>query len=257
MRKILRPVCLLLILMCTFACAEEALRGYDAREGYVYLTLGTFPQTKEGAELPILWRVLSVQDSRALLLSEHVLEARRIHGDYDEYANKPTNQKKPGFDGDFTQTEMSQYLRGDFTVHFTPEEMALLTPDEAMGLFFLLTSEDLKNKDYGFDSNQSRKAWATEYAIANGVFVYRAARGSHSPYWSCTQSTTNIQGARCIKSQGELGYINVITENLGLRPACWLDLAQVHIQSGTGTKDDPYLLSPGALPDAAGTANPS
>ncbi|MDD6050282.1 MAG: DUF6273 domain-containing protein [Clostridiales bacterium] len=257
MRKILRPVCLLLILMCTFACAEEALRGYDAREGYVYLTLGTFPQTKEGAELPILWRVLSVQDSRALLLSEHVLEARRIHGDYDEYANKPTNQKKPGFDGDFTQTEMSQYLRGDFTAHFTPEEMALITPDEAMGLFFLLTSEDLKNKDYGFDSNQSRKAWATEYAIANGVFVYRAARGSHSPYWSCTQSTTNIQGARCIKSQGELGYINVITENLGLRPACWLDLAQVHIQSGTGTKDDPYLLSPGALPDATVAANPS
>ena len=105
MRKILRPVCLLLILLCTFACAEEALRGYDAREGYVYLTLGTFPQTKEGAELPILWRVLSVQDGRALLLSEHVLEARRIHGDYDEYANKPTNKKKPGFDGDFTQTE--------------------------------------------------------------------------------------------------------------------------------------------------------
>lgn len=254
MRKLLCICCLTLAMLCLCACAfgeetgeaigEESLRSYDPEKGYVYLTLGTFPQTREGARLPILWRVLSVDDQRALLLSEYVLEARRIHGNYKEYANKPTNKKSPGFNGDFTQTEMSLYLRGEFTENFTAEELSLLSPDETLGVFFLLSSDDLKNKDYGFVSNQSRKAWGTEYAIENGLFVYRPARGSHSPYWTRNQSTNNRQGARCIKSKGELGYINVITEDEGMRPACWLDMEQVTILFGAGTKDDPFQLAP-------------
>ena len=58
MRKLLRFVCLLMAMMCLIpAMAEEtepALRGYDKKEGYVYLTLGAFPQTAEGERLPIL-----------------------------------------------------------------------------------------------------------------------------------------------------------------------------------------------------------
>lgn len=246
MRKLLRFVCLLMAMMCLIpALAEETeptLRGYDKKEGHVYLTLGTFPQTKEGERLPILWRVLSVDGDRALILSEYVLEARRIHGDYKEYANKPTNKKYPGFNGDFTKTEMSLYLNGDFTANFANGEISQIAPDETLGLFFLLSGDDLKNAKYGFTSNESRKAWGTEYALNNGLFKYMANRGSHSPYWTRTQSTSNTQGARCIKSKGEIGYINVITEDEGMRPACWLDLTKIVIPTGTGTKDDPYGL---------------
>lgn len=258
MRMMRRFMCLLMAIMCLvpFALAEEngnevSLRGYDKKEGYVYLTLGTFPQTKEGERLPILWRVLSVEDGsqpgsgRALLLSEYVLEARRIHGDYKEYANKPTNKTKPGFNGDFTQTEMSLYLNGEFaSENFYDWERWALTENETYGLFFLLSGDDLKKAEYGFTSNESRKAWGTDYAKANGLFVYGSNRGNHSPYWTRSQSTTNIQGARCIKSKGELGYINVITEDEGMRPACWLRLEQAWIASGSGTKEDPYTLLP-------------
>ncbi|MGN0795238.1 MAG: hypothetical protein ACI4MG_12315 [Aristaeellaceae bacterium] len=235
---------LTLCLLAPAALAEEsaALRGYDSRQGYVYLTLGTFPQTAEGGVEPILWRVLQVKDGRAYILSEYVLEARRIHGDYNEYANKPTNAKNPGFDGDFTKTEMAQYLNGEFTANFTAGELALLSPDETLGMFTLLSSDELKDKSLGFSKDSDRKAWGTEYARNNGLFVYGSARGSHSPYWSRTQSTTNRQGARCIKSKGELGYINVITLDEGMRPACWLDMAKVVIVSGAGTLEDPYVL---------------
>lgn len=256
MRKLLRFVCLLMAMMTLLPCvlAEEkrdevSLRGWNKKEGYVYLTLGTFPQTKEGERLPILWRVLSVEDGKALLLSEYVLEARRLHGDYKEYANKPTAKKNPGFNGDYTQTEMAKYLNGEFaSENFYAWERWALAEDETYGLFFLLSADDLKNKDYGFVSNDSRKAWGTEYAKANGLFVYRAVRGSHSPYWTRTQSTSNKQGARCIKSKGEIGYINVITEDEGLRPACWLRLDQAWIDTGSGTKEDPYTLL--AIPGA-------
>lgn len=247
MRKLLRFVCLLMAMLCLFPTlaeekGDEGLRGWDKKEGYVYLTLGTFPQTKEGERLPILWRVLSAEEEKALLLSEYVLEARRIHGDYKEYANKPTNKKYPGFDGDYTQTEMAKYLNGDFTANFTVGQLFMLSEDEELGLFFLLSGDDLKNKDYGFTSNESRKAWGTEYALNNGLYKYMANRGSHSPYWTRSQSTSNTQGARCIKSKGELGYINVITEDEGMRPACWLDLTKIVIVGGAGTKDDPYEL---------------
>ena len=111
-----RIIALLLaaLLMVSCALADVALRGYDAKSGYVYVTLGQCPQDADGGVEPIVWRVLSVEDGRAYLLSEYVLEARPIHSDYQEYANKPTNKKKPGFNGDFTQTEMSRYLCGDF-----------------------------------------------------------------------------------------------------------------------------------------------
>lgn len=240
--KRLAAMLLMLLMLLPAATAEETLRGYDKKAGYVYVTLGTFPQTEEGDRLPILWRVLQVKDGKAYILSEYVLEARPIHSDYKQYANQPNDKKYPGFAGDFTQTEMAQYLNGDFTANFTEGELALLAPDETLGMFTLVSSDELKDKNLGFGTNASRKAWGTEYATTHLLFVYSSARGNHSPYWTRTQSTTNLQAARCIKSKGELGYINVITEDEGMRPACWLDMAKVVILSGSGTMEDPYVL---------------
>lgn len=244
MRTINRLIALLAAFLCfaSAAAAAEALRGYDKKNGYVYVQMGTFPQTADGGVEPLLWRVLSVKDGRAYLLSEYVLEARRIHGDYQEYANKPSNSKKPGFNGDFAQTELSLYMNGAFTANFTAGELALLTAHEKLGLFFPVTADDLKNKNYGFGTNQSRKAWATDYAKNNGLFVYGSKYGKHSPYWTCDQSTSDARHARCTKDQGELGRINVITEDLGMRPACYLDTSKVVIVGGSGTMEDPYVL---------------
>ena len=92
MRKMIRMMCALLAMMSLFsaAFAAEELRGWNKTDGYVYLTLGEFPQTAGGYLEPILWRVLSADAEKVYILSEYVLEARRIHGDYNEYANKPT-----------------------------------------------------------------------------------------------------------------------------------------------------------------------
>jgi len=255
MRTIKRLTALLLALLCfaPAAMAAETLRGYEKKNGYVYVQMGSFPQTADGGVEPLLWRVLSVKDGRAYLLSEYVLEARRIHGDYQEYANKPSNSKKPGFNGDFARTELSLYMNGEFTTHFTAGELALLESHETLGLFFPVTADDLKNKDYGFGTNQSRKAWATDYAKNNGLFVYGSKYGKHSPYWTCDQSTSDARHARCTKDQGELGRINVITEDLGMRPACYLDMDKVVILSGSGTMEDPYVL----LTEAPAVAEPA
>lgn len=203
-----RIIALLLaaLLMVSCALADVALRGYDAKSGYVYVTLGQCPQDADGGVEPIVWRVLSVEDGRAYLLSEYVLEARPIHSDYQEYANKPTNKKKPGFNGDFTQTEMSRYLCGDFAQNcFTDDERAMLTPDDTFGLFFLASDADLKNKAYGFTSNESRKAWGTPYALAAIPPIGRApsppptpaTRGASSPRANWDASTSSRWTREC------------------------------------------------------------
>lgn len=255
LKRVLALLLAVLLLLPAAAAEGNDLRGYDKKQGYEYLLFGTFPQTEEGDRQPVLWRVLQVKDGRAYILSEYVLEARRIHGDYYEYANKPTHKKNPGFDGDFTQTEMAKYLNGAFTANFTAGELALLSPDDELGMFTLLSSDELKDAKLGFSKDNDRKAWGTEYAKANGLFVYGSSRGNHSPYWSRTQSSSNTQGARCIKSKGELGYINVITLDEGMRPACWLDMDKLTIASGSGTMDDPYVLVTEEAPAAAENAS--
>ena len=64
-----RIIALLLaaLLMVSCALADVALRGYDAKSGYVYVTLGQCPQDADGGVEPIVWRVLSVEDGRAYL----------------------------------------------------------------------------------------------------------------------------------------------------------------------------------------------
>ena len=91
-RRILRKALAMLLaaallLSAGAALGEDALRGYTKDDGYVYLHLGRYPQTADGGIEPILWRVLSVEDGKAYLLSEYILFARAMHTHRGEYAN--------------------------------------------------------------------------------------------------------------------------------------------------------------------------
>jgi hypothetical protein len=210
----------------------QSLRGYDAKDGYQYIALGTWPQGENGEEAPILWRVLSAGDSDALLLSEYILGNHCVHAVYEDYVD---------FGGVWKLTDMYDFLNETFLPKaFTQGEQALLLNSGELGAVFLPSSEDLSNKEYGFTSNKSRMGKGTAYALANGLFKYST---KYSPYWTRTQSTTLISGARCLKVSGSLGYIRVVVENLGWRPACSLNLDAAEIVSGDGTLESPFLLS--------------
>lgn len=240
-RRLIAIFLLLATLLVPSALSEEALRGYDEEDGYVYVTLGTFPQTRNGAREPIVWRVLQVQDGRAYLLSEYVLEARRVHDDSKEYANDIT-AGDPGFDGDFTQTELHGYLNGEFMLNLTDGEKALLVQDEEWGYFTLPSAEELKDASLGFAREKDRKAWGTEYAVGHNLLVYGSAYGYSSPYWIRNQSSSSRRSVRCVMAKGEWGYYSVTADNHGVRPACWLDMNRVVILSGSGTLENPYVL---------------
>jgi hypothetical protein len=236
-----KAICILFVLTITIsglaAPAATAIRGYDKNAGYVYVNLGRMEQLEDGTVLPIMWRVLKVENNLAYVCSEFILFPHRIHGDDKEWI---------ATGADFRQTELWAHLNEEFLfARFTPDEQAMMVDTPDFGKLFLLTADDLKNTELGFGTNQSRKAWATPYALKDGwevMFQYNSANGRHSPYWTMTQSKTAPYGALCTKAQGNLGYIRVVVENEGCRPAMYLDLSKVQIQGGLGTAEAPFEL---------------
>ena len=261
MKRILVLALALILLMATCASAEDfALRGYDKIDGYQYVSLGEFPQDADGTVRPILWRVLSVEDTYAYLLSEYILFNNRVHPDDQEYI---------AFSAAFNQTEMFHLLNGPFEgnpisieeqeklkgrerlgrVHiaeicfkdqaFTQAEQSMLLVDEQLGMVFLASADDLKNSAFGFSGAKDRQARGTQYALANGLFRYQ---NGTSPYWTRSQSSSYAYATRCTKVDGNLGYIRCVVMNEGCRPAIRLSLDGLEVTGGSGTMEDPYTF---------------
>ncbi|MBE5799279.1 MAG: hypothetical protein E7321_04935 [Clostridiales bacterium] len=262
MKKLVVLVLAFACLFASCACAEEfALRGFDNKEGYQYISMGEFPQDADGSVRPILWRVLSVDESQAYLLSEYVLFNNRVHPDDNEYIS---------FEAAFNQTEMFSLLNGPFEgspipkeeqdklkakerlgrVHiaekcfkdqaFTVVEQSMLITDEELGMVFLASADDLKSKEMGFSDSRHRQAYGTEYALANGLFRYQ---NGTSPYWTRSQSLSYAYATRCTKVDGSLGYIRCVVMNEGCRPAIRLSLDGLSPVGGSGTMEDPYTFA--------------
>ena len=273
MRK--RIICLVLgmILLCGgCAAAESGLRGYDAEAGYVYVLLGKYPQVIDGgtpedgrqAQLwrksyqdhkakgemrekdidpaqveatPILWRVLAADEEKVFLCSEYILFPSPLDTDRKAY-------RKNG--SDFGQTELCRKLNGEFAESaLTEAEREMLMNRETFGKIFLLSVEEMDDKNLGFGTNKARKTWATEYAIrACGAFVYQIKMGCHSPCWTRTQSKTKTNAGRCTKQEGTIGYYDCTNPEEGVRPAVWMKADGYRIDSGSGTREDPYVIVP-------------
>jgi hypothetical protein len=218
------------------AVSWAEIKGYEKSTGYEYIALGVYPQTEQGEQQPIIWRVLEVTDEYAYLLCEYILFNYRVHEDYKEY-----EQIREAFH----QTEIFSILNGEFLDSaFSPAESALLIEDQALGKIFLVDADDIKNKEYGFTDNKSRQGFGTPFAVANGLFKYRNTahgRGS-SPYWTRSPSSTLLSGVRCTKADGSIGYIRCVVMNEGIRPALRLSLTAKFY--GAGTMTDPYRIVP-------------
>lgn len=230
MKKFPFPLLLLALLLAFSAAAAPAtdIRGYDAQAGYAYVNLGSYPTREDGTAAPILWRVLEVKDGVAYLLSDAILDVSRIHN------------KAQGYPG-WAEADLNAWLQKDFIEKaFTAQEAAALVTGEH-GIASLPSYDDLKNADYGFTDNMSRRALGTPWADSEGLFWYRHKH--HSPYWTRTISDRTF-AHRSIKLEGNLGYLGVTAHDMGVRPVIWLSLDKVDAVSGNGSLESPFVLAP-------------
>ena len=263
--------CLLAAMWLPIAAEEAVLRGYTREDGYVYVCLGSYPQRIDGgipeednnswkwasnkiADLssvtvytdPILWRVLTVDGEKAYLCSEYVLFSRPMHPSMKEYRE---------IGADFGNTELCHYLNETFAAEaFTEAELEMLLPCETYGKVFLLDVKDAKNKDIGLGVASSEtavknnlKAWPTEYcARTMKIYVVKVQYGAHAVYWMRNQSKSDKRHPNSTKDGGQLGHLHCDADDVGVRPAVYLDLNAFEISGGSGTKADPWMIVPKA-----------
>lgn len=234
-KKLTALICLMLCGMIFLSCASAAsLSGYDTKQKtYTYVCFGSYPTGADGQKSPVLWRVLSADDKKAYLLSDLILDSGRI----DPVRNTKWND-----------SELYQYLNTTIIADmFTGDEVAVLMDTENVGLLTLPSIQDLQSKEFGFGNAKEKQCQSTEYAKRDKgkkktLFVYQGKQ-QYSPYWTRTQSDNHKYAFRRVMDDGKTGYMAVENAELGVRPAVYVNLSLIKITSGSGSKDDPYMLA--------------
>ena len=219
---------LALCVLSSMAFAQEGLHGYTAEQGHQYLLFGGYPQEERGEAKPIVWKVLGVQDGLAYLMSEKILDVRRVSGDQWNYKG-------------WESSELYAWLNEDFLqAAFSMEELKALHGDEILGFVSLPSVEDLQSKALGFGTDLSRRIYGTPYALTQrGLYSY-SSRG-YSPIWTRTPSQ-QTHAQRATKINGKIGFIGVESDDLGVCPVVWLKLDSVGVIDGDGSQAAPYIL---------------
>ncbi len=243
-RKVLIWLTMLLCLIPALACAEP-LRGYEKGNGWQYVNFGEYPYEKNGKVAPVLWRILSIEDNQALMLTEYVIDTQQIIFE--------TDQKKID-KGDYRH--ITSYEESDLYTWMNSEALDTLLGSNPMrnalidvpgqGKLFILTMEQYLNTDYGFSANKwdnqpTRHAEGTPYALkARGL--YKDGTGKVS-YWAA--GIKAVEGTRfaLVGYNGHLSWGGYTRTNVGLRMAVQLDLSQIAVSGGSGTKKDPFTFA--------------
>lgn len=221
-------LCALLMVFSAAALAQETWqRPHDKDAGYAYVAFGQYPFEKDGTVKPILWRFLETKDGVSYLMSEYIIHVSRVHHVAQGY---------PGWD----EADLNAWLQDEFVKKaFSEAEAAALHETEGLGRVSLPSSDDVKNKEYGFSDDKSRRTIGTPWADESGLFFYR--NKGHSPYWMRTPSNQKY-AQRSIKLEGNLGYLGVTAVDMGVRPVIWLTDSLLEVKGGTGTLEDPFIL---------------
>lgn len=220
---------MMLLLLCLFstAQAEQPLMAF-----------GSYPQGASGERQPILWRRLAIEEGRALLLSEYVLDCLPLQ---DE------GSSSSGFEG----SSLAHWLRGSFLdASFSEAEQVLIGSDP--GALSLPSVAMLRTAAYGFDSDVAREAEGTPYALSRGLKRY--GDGSVS-YWTADASQSSAASQRRVMEGGVLGIASRRARDIGLRPTLFLPADVLAQAAGTGSLSDP--LQPTLSLSAAASPTPS
>lgn len=208
--------------------------------------MGSYPYDKNETTEPVLWRVLSVEDNQALLLTEYVIDTSQVIFETDKKAiEKRTYRRIKTFaESDlYPEVDTKYYDR----IFLNEPLSAEIVNDPAHGRLFIPDRDFYLQPGYGFPKAAygtnfpTRKAKGTEYACkVRGL--YRDSNGM-SPYWVSTlKNGDKDYKVQLVGYDGHLSYGALTRVNVGLRFAVKLKLDSIQIVSGDGTIKDPYVL---------------
>lgn len=259
-KKSLMALLLIAVLLLPLSAQADTgdIQGYSKAAGYQYALFGAYPTDQDGTVRPILWRVLKCERDEAWLLSEYILFAAPVHGDFEHYTG-------------WESSDLYKYLTEVFLFDaFTPsEQAALLIRTEDNAKVTLLSSDDMKDASVGFSSNNDRLCESTPYASVAvdppifdipapnfwkeacnqpHLFKYQKGGYKYSPWWSRTRSADYPHENRRVMDEGKIGRISTGNSDLGVRPTVYVDLSALTLTGGSGSMTDPWVLTAEAIP---------
>ena len=198
---------------------------------------------------PISWRVLD--PSTGLIMAETILDSQ----DYYHFEDNRIIDGKTVYASNYEYSSIRNFLINDFyntaftdtqknniaTTHLENEAVYSTIYDSADtdDKIYLLSYQDMLNTSYGFISgpgynDTAREAKGSDYAKAQGLWVYRSSGSSHdgnsdwrlrSPYKN--DNASNVDRDGYIRSYGY--YVSNTYD--GIRPTCNL----IHLKSDSST----------------------
>ncbi len=249
-KKILTMGALLVLFLFALVPAQAEMRGYVKGQGYVYVNFGEYPYEKDGTARPVLWRVLDVQDNRAMMLTEYLIDTDQIIFVTDAKAIENHDYRRIH---SFEESDLFPKLSTEYVDRLLGDDpiRGALIPEPNGATLFLLSADDYINIAYGFEKNQwaewparikSHEASGTPYAIKQrGLYV--AYQNDMSPYWVADVKSDTDYKLQIVGFNGHLSYGAYTRVNIGLRLAVRLDLNQLEINGGQGTMQSPYTFN--------------
>ena len=199
---------------------DSALFG-DAASYYVGDTFyfGRYPQSvawmsdgsTDNTLEPIEWKVLSNDGSKALVISDKILDHKLFHN-LDEATT-------------FENSNLKTWLNGTFyNKAFNADEKLAITSDGIS----LLTIYEI---DSLFSDAIYKKTTTTEYAATVEVLSYTLGEG-YQDYWLRREAGVSDTTTPICKFNGSTAYTSYLaTPQIGVRPVLYIDLASTYVSS--------------------------
>ena len=203
---------------------------------------------------PVKWRVLfNNMSGQLFLLSDQNLDVKRYHDDFEEvtwekstvrswlngYGSSENNGGDYGKDyanDNFIDAAFSEAEQGAIAETTVNNDGSSDTNDK----IFLLSTEEVKNSDYGFTGDASRKTTNTAFVTGGGQNG-SDIMGTDDFWWLRTSHPDNAAKAICVSPWGSLDGDGAFVhgDNIVVRPAFNLDPdAVLFTSAAAGGKDD-------------------
>jgi len=194
-----------------------------------HFTFGNYPQGEDGEEQPIEWRVLAVEDGKALVISEKLLDCVK-YNETDKDVTWETCTLRKWMNNDFISKAFSSSEQEKIVTvtNQNPNnpEYGTKGGNATQDKIFALSIDEAEKY---FGSDDDRMAAPTEYAIITGAWTsdnYSLPSGEKTCWWWFRSPGYNSLSAAYVLFDGVIDQDgrDVGSNKVAVRPAFWLNL---------------------------------
>lgn len=219
---------------------------------------GNYYQSNSSTKEPIKWRVLSVEENEAFVMADMALDCQP-YNETDEDVTWETCTLRQWLNNTFLNTAFDAEEQSAIKTTTVVNENNIYNNNQGgnptMDKIFLLSQNEMKNPQYGFNSNyykksETRQCKPSEYAVENNCFIRSIDDYVGNCFWWLRSPGDRSDFATYVtfSNEGSAGYY-VSMDGIGVRPALNINLSSsswkyagtVSANVGEGSGENPTV----------------